>query len=192
MVFLFVGRHPVDDIGDLAVFHATVRSLDEAVLIHAGIERKAADEADVGAFGGLDRAHAGVVRIVNVAHGRGDVRAAAGTRLVAGEAAGAERGKRALMRKAGKRVRLVHELRELAGAEELLDGRHDRADVDERLRRDLVDIVRAHALTHDALHAAHADAELVGDELAHRADTAVAEVVDIVGLEAGLAGSESQ
>ena len=90
------------------------------------------------------------------------------------------------MREAGERVRLIHELRELAGAEELLDGRHDRADVDERLRRDLVDIVRAHALAHDALHAAHADAELVGDKLAHRADATVAEVVDVIGLEAGL------
>ena len=56
----------------------------------------------------------------------------------------------------------------------------------------LVDIVRAHALAHDALHAAHADAELVGDKLAHRADATVAEVVDVVGLEAGLAGRESQ
>ncbi len=46
--------------------------------------------------------------------------------------------------------------------------------------------------TDDALHTAHADTELVGDELADGADAAVAEVVDVVDLEALLAGSEEQ
>ena len=47
------------------------------------------------------------------------------------------------MGKAGQRVGLVHELGELGGAEELLDGGHDRADVDEALGRDLVDVLGA-------------------------------------------------
>ena len=96
------------------------------------------------------------------------------------------------MGQTGQGVRLVHELRELRGTEELLDGGHDRADVDERLRGDLVDVLRAHALTDDALHTAHADTELVGDELADGTDAAVAKVVDVVDLEALLAGSEGQ
>ena len=111
---------------------------------------------------------------------------------MAGEAAGAERGEGALVRKAGERVALVHELGELAGAEELLDGRHDRADVDERLRGDLVDVLRAHALTDDALHTAHADTELVRNELAHGADAAVAKVVDVVEALGGVTGVEGQ
>ncbi len=53
-------------------------------------------------------------------------------------------------------------------------------------------LLGAHALTDDALHTAHADAELVLDELANGADAAVAEVVDVVDLEALLAGSEGQ
>ena len=51
---------------------------------------------------------------------------------------------------------------------------------------------RLHALAHDALHTAHADTELVGDELAHGTDAAVAKVVDVVGLEAVLACSKGQ
>ena len=129
---------------------------------------------------------------MNVADGRRHVSAAAGTRLVAGKTARAECGQTALVGQAGQGVRLVHELRELRGTEELLDGGHDRADVDERLRGDLVDVLGAHALTDDALHTAHADTELVGDELADGTDAAVAKVVDVVDLEALLAGSEGQ
>ena len=107
-------------------------------------------------------------------------------------AAGAERGQTALVGETRQRVGLVHELRELGGAEELLDGRRDGADVDEALGRDLVDVLGAHALTHDALHAAHADAELVGHQLAHGADAAVAEVVDVIDLETVLARGQGQ
>ncbi len=91
------------------------------------------------------------------------------------------------MRQARERVVLVHELRQLARPEELLDGGHDGgADVDERLRRDRLDVLRRHALAHDALHARQTRADLVLDQLADRADATVAEVVDVVGLDADL------
>ena len=189
---LLVGGHPVDLVGDHAVLDATVRGLDEAVLVDVRVERKRADQADVGALGRLDRAHAGVVRVVDVAHRGGHVGAAAGAGLVASEAARAERGETALVGQAGQRVGLVHELGELRGAEELLDRGDDRTDVDERLRRDVVDVLGGHALAHDALHAAHADAELVLNQLAHRADAAVAEVVDVIEALGGVAGGEGQ
>ena len=82
----------------------------------------------------------------------------------------------------GQRVRLVHELRELRRAEELLQRRHDRADVDDRLRRDRVDVLGRHPLADDALHAVEADAERLLDELADRAQAAVAEVLVLVEL----------
>ena len=179
VVLLLVGREVVHLVGDLAIHHATVRRLDEAVGVDAGVGGKRADEADVRAFRRLDGAHAAVVRGVHVAH------LEAGT--LAGQTARAEGRQTALVRDAGGGVRLVHELRELRASEELLDGRHDGTDVHQGLRRDLVGLLHAHALAHDALHAGQADAELVLDELAHRADAAVAEVVDVVGLEALLA-----
>ncbi len=49
-----------------------------------------------------------------------------------------------------------------------------------RLWGDDVQILQGHALADTALHAAEADAELVLEQLAHAADAAVAEVVDIV------------
>ena len=182
VVLLLVGREVVHLVGDLAVDDAAVRRLDEAVGVDAGVGGQRADEADVRAFRRLDGAHAAVVGRVDVAH----LEAGA----LAGQAARAEGRQTALVRDAGGGVRLVHELGQLRGAEELLDGRHDGADVHEALRRDLVGLLHAHALAHDALHAGQADAELVLDQLAHRADAAVAEVVDVVGLNALVAGMQ--
>ena len=189
---LLTGGHPVDLVGGDTVLDLAVGSLDEAVLVHTGVQGQRTDQADVGAFGRLDGAHTGVVRVVDVADGGRHVGTAAGAGLVTGQATGAECGQTALVGETRQRVGLVHELRELGGTEELLDGGHDRADVDEALGRDLVDVLGAHALTHDALHAAHADAELVGHQLAHGADAAVAEVVDVIDLETVLARGQGQ
>ena len=59
-------------------------------------------------------------------------------------------------------------------------------DVDQRLRRDRLDVLGGHALAHDPLHARETDAHLVLDELADRAHAAVAEVVDVVGVVVGV------
>src|SRR5919106_6929787 len=88
------------------------------------------------------------------------------------------------MREAGERVRLVEELRELRGAEELLQRRDDRADVDDRLRRDRVDVLRRHPLADDTLHPVKTDAEGLLDQLSHGAQTPVAEVLVLVQLPA--------
>ena len=80
--------------------------------------------------------------------------------------------------------------RELARAEELLDRRDDRADVDQGLGRDRLDVLGRHPLTHDPLHPGQPDAHLVLDQLADRADAAVGEVVLVVEAVAGLAVGE--
>ncbi len=137
-----------------------------------GVGGERADEADVGTLGRLDGAHTAVVAEVHVA----DLEARPLTR----QATGAERREAPAVGQARQRVDLVHELGELAGAEELLDGGDDRPDVDERLGRDGLDVLGRHALAHDPLHAGQADAHLVLDQLAHRADAAVGEVVLVV------------
>ena len=138
-----------------------------------------ADEADVRALRRLDRAHAAVVGEVDVA----DLEAGPLT----GQATRAERREATAVGEARQRVHLVHELRELAGAEELLDGGDHRPDVDERLGRDGLDVLGGHALADDPLHAGQADADLVLDQLADRADAAVGEVVLVVEAVARLA-----
>ena len=165
-------------VGDRAL-HLAVGRLDEPVGVDPAVRRERADQADVRAFRGLDRADAAVVAVVHVA----DVEPGA----LARQAAGTEGRQAPLRGELRQRVRLVHELRELAAAEELLHGRDDRADVDQGVGRRLVDLLDRHALPDDALHAQQADAEGVLDQLAVGADPAVAQVVDVVlGVEAAV------
>ena len=89
-----------------------------------------------------------------------------------------------------QRVGLVHELRELRGAEELAHRRGRRLGVDQVVRHDRVDIDRAHALLDRALHAQQADAVLVFQQFADRTHPAVAEVVDVVDLAAAVAQAD--
>src|SRR5690606_15245741 len=134
--------------------------------------------ADVRAFRRLDRAHPAVVGRVDVP----DLHARPLTR----QTAGAERVEPALVGQAGQRVGVVHELRQLRGAEELPHGRHHRADVDQGLRRYGLDVLGGHPLADDALHPGQAEPDLVLDELADAADAAVAQVVDVVDLHHGV------
>ena len=172
---LFVGGQVVDLVGDDTLDDLAVRRLDEAERVDAPEGRQRADQADVRAFGSLDRAHPAVVGRVHVA----DLEAGPLTR----QTTGPERRQTALVGQTRERVDLVHELAELRGAEELLQRRDDRADVDQGLRRDRLDVLGRHPLADHALHPGQARAELVLDELADRAQTAVAEVVDVVGLD---------
>ena len=101
---------------------------------------------------------------------------------LAGQAARAQRREAALVRDLGERIGLVHELRQLRGAEELAHRGRRRLRVDQVLRHHGVDVDGRHALLDGALHAQEAEAVLVLHELADRADAAVAEVVDVVDL----------
>ena len=84
------------------------------------------------------------------------------------------------MRKFGQRVVLVHELGQLGGTKEFLDGCHDRTDIDECLRRDDIHILNGHALAYYTFHTGQTDAELILQEFTYSAHAAVAQMVDIV------------
>ncbi len=164
--------------GHLAVADAPIRALDEAVLIDARISREAVDQADVRAFRRLDRTDAAVMRRMHVAH------LEAGT--LARQTARAKRRETALMRDLGERVGLIHELRELRRAEELAHRGSRGLRVDQIVRHHRVDLDRTHTLADRALHAQEADAILILHQLADRADTAIAEMIDVVDLAAAV------
>ena len=99
---------------------------------------------------------------------------------LARQAARPERRDAALVRDFRQRVVLVHELRQLRGAEELLDrGRH-RLGVDHLLRHQRLGLGDRQALLDRALDAHQADAERVLGHLADAAHAAVAQVVDVI------------
>ena len=85
------------------------------------------------------------------------------------------------MRDLGERVRLVHELRELARTEVLLHHCGDWLRIDEVVRHERLNFLRhAHALFDRALHADQTDAVLVLHELADGAYATIAKVIDVV------------
>ena len=173
---LFVSGDVIDLIGDPAIDNLAVRGLDEAECVDPSEGGQRTDQTDVGAFRRLDRAHTSVVRRVHVTN----LKACP----LAGQTTWTKSRQTALVGKTRKWVGLVHELRQLARAEELLDGGHDRADVDQGLRRDRLDVLGGHTLANHTLHTGQTCADLVLDQLANRTQTAIAEVIDIVGLQA--------
>ena len=107
--------------------HLAVGGFDEAVVVDSCKCCQRVNQADVRAFRCFNGTHSAVVRMVYVAYFE--------ARAFPGKTAGTKRGKPALMRQLGKRVVLVHELRKLGAAEELLDSRRYGAHVNECLRR---------------------------------------------------------
>ena len=172
-------RQVVNLVGDLAVLDLAVRRLQEAVVVGARVHGQRVDQADVRAFRGLDRADATIVRRVHVAH------LEAGT--LASQAAGAQGRYAALVRNLGQRVVLVHELRQLAGAEKLLDCSSHRLGVDHFLRHQAFGLGQRQPLLDRALDAHQADAEGILGHLADAADAPVAQMVDVVDRAAAVA-----
>src|SRR5262249_59007481 len=99
---LLVRGQVVDLVGDPTGLDLPVRRLDEAERVDPGKSGKRADQADVGPFRRLDRAHPAVVGRVHV------------TDLVAGplpgQTARAERREAPTVGQTRQRVGLVHEL----------------------------------------------------------------------------------
>ena len=174
---LHIGGHVDHLIGDhTGLFvHLTVRCLNEAVLIQPAIASQIRDQADVGTFGSLNGAHSAVMGIVYISHLKPGA--------VTGQTAGAQCGQTTLMGQLRQGVVLVHKLRQRRGAEELTNGSHHRANVNQCLGGNGVLVVlclQGHTLTNHALHTGKADTELVLQQLAYCADTTIAQVVNVV------------
>ena len=173
-VLIAVAGEILDLISDTAVHDLTVRGLDEAEVIDAGVGRERADESDVRTFRSLDRADATVVRGVHVTH------LEAGT--LTGETSGPECRETTLVRQLGQGIGLIHELAQLGTTKEVTHDGAQRLGVDELLWRDVVDsgVVERHALADKTLGAGETHAALVGQEFADGADATASEVIDVV------------
>ena len=128
-IVLFVGGH-IDRRAiepDAAIFHREDRGGDEAVGINAGMGGQGANQTGVRAFWRFDRANPAMVAGVNVPHRE--------ARPLPGQTAGAEGTQTALVGQLRQRISLIHELGQLAGAEELLNRRHQGFRVDQRSGR---------------------------------------------------------
>ena len=175
LAFFFFSRE-INDIFVLEVYHRVghlaVRRFDEAEVVDLSIYAERGDKTDVRTFRRLNRAEAAVVGIVYVAHLEACT--------LTGQTAGAEGRETALVRYFCQGVGLVHELRQGVRTEEGVDDARNGLGIDEVGRREHFVIADVHALADRAAHTCQTNGKLVGELLAHGADAAVAEVVDIV------------
>ena len=161
----FIHHRAVDD--------ALVRAFDEAVIVDARKAGERRNQTDVRTFRRFDRADAAVVSRMDVAHFEAGA--------FAGETAWSKGRETPFVRDLGERIGLIHELRELARSEEFADRGHDGLRVHQVVRHGRRHfLVNRHLFLDRALHADEADAELVFEKFADRADAAVAEVIDVV------------
>ena len=174
---LHVSGHVDHFIGDAAslLVHLPVGSLNEAILVDPSKSSQIRDQTDVRTFGSLDGAHTTVVGVVHVT----DLERGAVTR----QTARTQSGQTPLVSQLRQGVGLVHELGQRRGTEELLDRRHHRPDVDQAVGSQGLQILslQGHTLTDHTLQTGETNAELVLEQLAHRTDTPVAQVVDVIG-----------
>ena len=173
--FGITGRHDRHVIDDAAALNFSIGALDEPVLVDPSVATQGRDQPDVRTFRRFDRADPAIVRRVNVA----DFESSA----LARETSRPEGRKTPLMSDLRKRIRLVHELRQLRRPEEFADGRYHRLGVDEIVgHRGDHFLVHRHLFLDGAFHADQSDPELVLQEFAHGSNTTIAEVIDVVHL----------
>ena len=155
-----------------AVLYLAVGGFDEAHVADLRIDAQRRNQTDVRSLRSFDRAETAVMRIVYVAHLE--------TGAFARQTTGTEGRQTAFVRHFGQRIGLVHELRKLIRAEERIDHRRKGLRIDQVYGGEHFVVADVHAFADRTRHAHETHAELVGQLFAHRADTAVAQVVDVV------------
>ena len=150
VVAFFDSRQVMNFVSNNTVGHFTIRGLKETVFVRLCVHGQGVDQTDVWTFRRFDWTYATVVSRVYVSN----FKACAFT----GQTAWAECGDTTFVCDLRQRVVLVHELRQLAGTEELFHCCGNRR----------------------TLYTYQANAELVFRHFAYGTDTTVAEVVDII------------
>ena len=84
------------------------------------------------------------------------------------------------MREFSQWIRLIHELTQLTGAEELLDGGDERLGIDQLGRGERVGLTDRHPFLDDSLKAVQTNTHLVLKQLTHGADPAITQMIDVI------------
>ena len=177
VIILLIRSHIYDLVGNpgilgIRLVNLAVRRLDKTVLVDSRVACQRVDQTDVRSLGGLNGAHSSVMGIMYISHLE--------SRTVSGQTSGSQCRQTSLVGQLAQRVVLIHELGQLGGSEELLYRSGYRFDIDQSLGRDNLHILRGHTLPYHTLQSGETDAILVLQQLAHRADTAVAQMIDII------------
>ena len=152
-------------IGHLALFHNSIRSLDESELVNTCVGAHRVNESNVRAFRSLNRTNPTIVRSVNIS----DLK----TSTITIESTRSKCRKTALVSKLGEWVGLVHELRKLRPTEEVANNRTECLRVNKLLWRHPlnIDIKESHTLFNQTFGAGETNTTLIGKKFANSTDS---------------------
>ena len=113
VLLFFVGGHVLELLRDFAVFNFEVWRFDETKAVDTGVVTECTNESNVWTFWSFNRAHTAIVREVDVSNFEASALTAESTRP--------ECRQTTTVGDSRQWVHLVHQLRQLAGSEELFD-----------------------------------------------------------------------
>ena len=155
------------------LIHTAIRSLHKAKAVDSCIVGQGTNQTDVRTFWGFNRTHATIMGVMYISN----LEACTLTRQTA-----RTKGRQTtLMSQLSQWVVLIHELRQLGGTKKFLDSCHNRTNIDQGRRIGYI-LLHGHALLDYPLHTGKTNAELVLQQLAYRANTTVAQMVNIISL----------
>ncbi len=175
--FVFhIGRH----IDNLRSYHSSrlidlsKRSLNKAIFVDPRKRRQIRNQANVRSFRGLNRTHAAIMAIVNVTNLK--------TGSISRKSTRSQSRKPPLVGQLGQRVRLIHKLRQLRQSKKLLNSRHNRPNVYQRLRCQHLQILRLkrHSLTNNPLQPRQSDPKLILQQLTNRPNAPISQMINII------------
>ena len=165
-ISLFLIRSKIfDRIGHLALFHHSVRSLDESELVYTRVSAHRVNEPNIRTFWSLNRTNPTIVRSVNIS----DLE----TSTITIESTRSKSRKTALVSKLGERIGLVHELRKLRPTEKVANNRAECLRVNELLwcHPFDIDIKESHALFNQTFGAGETNTTLIGKKFANSSNS---------------------
>src|SRR5215208_5552540 len=173
-LLLLVGGEVLDLVGELPFLDLPVGRLYETVVVYSRERRQLPDEPDVRALRRLYGTHPAVVGGMHVAH--------LYRCPLPAQTASPHRGEASPVGEPAQGIGLVHELRELGGAEKLLYGAAHGLDVDHTLGGYGILVLGRHPLAHHALHAVHPDPERLLHQFPYGPQAPVAKVLVLIEL----------
>ena len=171
-VLLFDGRQVSHLVEYAAPFDHAVGCFDETEFIHPGEGAEGDNQSDVRTLRGFNGADSAVVCGMDIT----DLE----TRPLSRQSPGAKSRQSPFVRNLGQRIRLIHELRKLAAAEEFIHHGRNGLCIDEIVGHHGFDVLQAHLLLDGAFHTHQTDPVLILDQFPYGTDPAIAQMVNVV------------
>ena len=96
------------------------------------------------------------------------------------QTARSECGKSSFVSELGEWIGLIHDLRQFTTPEEVLDCRGNTLGIHERARRQVLDILQAHAFLNSSTQFEEALSEFVGGQFFDRTQAPISKVIDVI------------